>query len=1036
MKAFTLGFSAWLSLSLLWIPVLRSEPPPQLADLQGGLVVQVGAEKTDVAVRLSHTGRYLVHLVDLDSSVTEKATKSLRTKGTYGLAFAETLQDFNHLPYAENMVNAVILQSPGKVPLAEVHRILTPGGVLLVDPDIGIGETNLKAAGFDTIKRSKDESFNCRKPWPKNMDDWSHPRHAANGNAVSGDTAVGPPERVRWVAAATSEVEGLVTAGGRNFYGGILARDSFNGLRLWHRDLLKSKLNEPSFNLPRLSYSRARPVVSGKYIFAAGKGKLVALDAATGEIAREYPGIGEPDEVIHHKDVVIAIDENQIRAFSSETAEELWERESSDPRNLTAENETVCFIRGRPKRGESSEAIAVDLNTGKVRWQASHFSWMNKVYRTVMHGEHVAFEVSTLNDHDAGNGIHVLSAKTGKLAWEKDFPPGMNHTRQARAMFAGDDIWILHGGKQNTATKEGTKRTAIQVSSLNPATGKVMKTFPAGLAHCFPPVATPRYVFAGVLDMTDMKTGDVVANRITKANCSRENGWVPANGLIYTTPKHCTCWPMLRGYVAMAPASPTRDSIVKKPIEEITFALSKGSASADSSAPGSVNGDWPTYRGDPWRSGSSAGDGPTKLDTKWSAKVATPSKIPDGPILHDWNENPFVKGSVSAPTISGDRVFVTRPDAHEVLAMQSADGKILWRFTARGRVDTPPTIHSGLALFGCHAGYVYALRVDTGEVAWEFQAAPVDERIVAYGQVESPWPVPGAVLVIDATVYFVAGRQQLADGGVLVFALDALTGEKRWVHRLDHIPQKADPSGKNPYKGFYENSGLEFDPIDILHQEGDGIAMSRWIFSPDGKTVDVDKWNAFAKLDTGGGEVWVPRGSWNYGARHQDRFPGESPRRPLVVFRDSSVFGQLNASTDVFRRDFDADAVKNFNGKWITGWKASQEGRKGGKPFRTYRVAEGAKWTVDPFTPAEEKDKPYKKGTQLFNDVHAMALAGNDRLYAVHKDGRLKVFDTSNGKVLAERQVPSPIWDGLAIAKGNLFLSTRSGELLCLGAAQ
>jgi outer membrane protein assembly factor BamB len=1036
MKAFPLGFSAWLLLSLLWIPVLHSEKPPQLADLQGGLVVQVGAEKTDLAVRLSHTGRYLVHLVDLDSSVTEKATKSLRTKGTYGLAFAETLQDFNHLPYAENMVNAVILQSPGKVPLAEVHRILTPGGVLLVDPGIGIGEAHLKAAGFDTIKLAKNGTFDCRKPWPKNMDDWSHPRHAANGNAVSGDTAVGPPERVRWVAAATSEVEGLVTAGGRNFYGGILARDSFNGLRLWHRDLLKSKLNEPSFNLPRLSYSRARPVVSGKYIFAAGKGKLVALDAATGEIAREYPGIGEPDEVIHHKDVVIAIDENQIRAFSSETAEELWERESSDPRNLTAENETVCFIRGRPKRGEPSEAIAVDLNTGKVKWQASHFSWMNKVYRTVMHGEHVAFEVSTLNDHDAGNGIHVLSAKTGKLAWEKDFPPGMNHTRQARAMFAGDDIWILHGGKQNTATKEGTKRTAIQVSSLNPATGKVMKTFPAGLAHCFPPVATPRYVFAGVLDMTDMKTGDVVANRITKANCSRENGWVPANGLIYTTPKHCTCWPMLRGYVAMAPASPARDSIVKKPIEEITFTLSKGSASADSSAPSSVNGDWPTYRGDPWRSGSSAGNGPTKLETKWSAKVATPSKIPDGPILHDWDENPFVKGPVSAPTISGDRVFVTRPDAHEVLAMQSADGKILWRFTARGRVDTPPTIHSGLALFGCHAGYVYALRVDTGEMAWEFQAAPVDERIVAYGQVESPWPVPGAVLVIDATVYFVAGRQQLADGGVLVFALDALTGEKRWVHRLDHIPQTADPTGKNPYKGFYENSGLEFDPIDILHQEGDGIAMSRWIFSPDGKTVDVDKWNAFAKLDTGGGEVWVPRGSWNYGARHQDRFPGESPRRPLVVFRDSSVFGQLNASTDVFRRDFDADAVKNFNGKWITGWKASQEGRKGGKPFRTYRVAEGAKWTVDPFTPAEEKDKPYKKGTQLFNDVHAMALAGNDRLYAVHKDGRLKVFDTSNGKVLAERQVPSPIWDGLAIAKGNLFLSTRSGELLCLGAAQ
>ena len=1024
---------AGVGLFVLGSVFLKGAEPLTVGGVHGGLVVRIGAAETDVVARLSRTGRYLVHVLGENAAATEKARQSLRRNGVYGLAFAETLADPHHLPYAENVVNAVMLQSLAEVPLSETHRVLTPGGALLVAPGVGLKPENLKAAGFDLVGRAQDGSFVYRKPWPKNMDDWSHPRHAANGNAVSGDTAVGPPERVRWVAAATSEVEGLVTAGGRNFYGGILARDSFNGLRLWHRDLLKSKLNESSFKHPRLSYSRARPVVSGKYIFAAGKGKLVALDAATGEVAREYPGIGEPDEVIHHRDVVIAIDENRIRAFSSETAEELWERESSDPRNLTAENEMVCFIRGRPKRGESSEAIAVDLQTGKVKWQASHFPWMDKVYRTVMHGEHVAFEVSTLNDHDAGNGIHVLSAKTGKLAWEKDFPPGMNHARQARAMFAGDDIWILHGGKKNTATKEGTKRTAIQVSSLNPATGEVVKTFPAGLAHCFPPVATPRYVFAGVLDMTDMKTGDVVANRITKANCSRENGWVPANGLIYTTPKHCTCWPMLRGYVAMAPASPTRDNVVKKPIEEIEFALSKGSASADPAAAKSVTEDWPSYRGDGWRSGSSAGDGPKKLGTKWSAKVATPSKLPDGPILHDWRENPFVKGPVSPPTISGGRVLVTRPDAHEVVAMQSADGKVSWRFTARGRVDTPPTIHSGLALFGCHAGYVYALRVDTGEMVWEFQAAPVDERIVAYGQVESPWPVPGAVLVIDATVYFVAGRQQLADGGVLVFALDALTGEKRWVHRLDHIPQTADSTGKNPFKGFYENSGLEFDPIDILHQEGDGVAMSRWIFSLDGKTVSVDKWNAFAKLNTGNGAVWVPRGSWNYGARHQDRFPGEAPRRPLVVFRDGEVYGQLNASTDVFRRDFDADAVKNFNGKWITGWQASREGRKGEKPFRTYRVAEGAQWTVDAFTPPEEKAKPFKKGTQLSNDVHAMALSGNGRLYAVHKDGRLKVFDTADGSVLAERQVPSPVWDGLAIAEGNLFLSTRSGELLCLG---
>ena len=110
----------------------------------------------------------------------------------------------------------------------------------------------------------------------------------------------------------------------------------------------------------------------------------------------------------------------------------------------------------------------------------------------------------------------------------------------------------------------------------------------------------------------------------------------------------------------------------------------------------------------------------------------------------------------------------------------------------------------------------------------------------------------------------------------------------------------------------------------------------------------------------------------------------------------------------------------------------------GAQPLKTptgCRVAEGAKWTVDRFTPVEERNKPYKRGIQLSNDVHAMALAG-ERLYAIHKDGRMKVFAASDGKVVAERQVPTPLWDGLAVAGGNLFLSTRSGELLCLGSAK
>ena len=321
--------------------------------------------------------------------------------------------------------------------------------------------------------------------------------------------------------------------------------------------------------------------------------------------------------------------------------------------------------------------------------------------------------------------------------------------------------------------------------------------------------------------------------------------------------------------------------------------------------------------------------------------------------------------------MAGGIAYVTRPNAHELIAINTDTGEIRWRFTANGRLDTPPAIYRDLCLFGTASGWVYALRADDGEMVWRMRAAPSDERIVAYGQVESPWPVPGAILVIDDIAYFAAGRQPLADGGILVFAVNPRTGERHWVQRIDSVPQK----------GFYENSGLEFDPFDILHAEGDGIAMSRWIISGDGKQVDVDKWNAFAKLNTGAGEVWIPRGSWTYGARHQDRFRGEAERRPLTVFRDKDVYSSMDGNTNVFRREFNLAEGDEFNSKWITGWEAVRTAKSGGKPYRNTRIAKNAMWTKDPFSMSDEVQVDPKYGTQLHNEIHAMALASNGKLY-------------------------------------------------------
>lgn len=997
--------------------------PAKSVGLHGGLIVQLGGSETKAASELSLTGRYLIHILDADAKTVELARARLTKNGFYGLAWVEQHRDAQRLPYAENMVNLVVIRDYS-VPAEELMRIVVPGGAVVVTNLDLLSRSELEASGFRSDP-DDDTYLIARKPWPKAMDVWSHPRHAADGNAVSRDTLVGPPDRVRWIAAATSEVEGMVTAGGRNFYGGILARDSFNGLRLWHRNLRRENDNEAgAFELPKLSSSGARPVASDRFLFAVLQNRPVALDAKTGEVVVRFGDIVTPKTVLFDSVRMIAANADSVRAFSIETGKEIWRVSAVDPQNVVADGQIVAFVQGRVRRGEKMEAVVLNAKTGEVRWRRDDFPWLPSVARTVLSQGLLAFEVSSLNDHDAGNGIHIVSASTGQHSWSKEFAPGMNHRRQARAMFLENDLWILHGGKINTSDTSKREREPVQISALNPLTGKTRVTYPAGLAHCFPPVATPNFMFAGELDLTSLVSGAIIANRITKANCSRENGWVPANGLVYTTPKHCTCWPMLRGFVAMAPAI-GGESAVRLPVDQVEFLLEKGPAQRDTAAPNPQPNDWPLYRHDRWRSGSTSAAGPEVLQRRWTVSLNPQrgSQHGLGAILHDWEDNPVVKGPVSAPTIANGIAYVTRPNAHELVAIQTSTGSVLWRFTANGRLDTPPAIHRGLCLFGSADGWVYALRSDSGKIVWRLRAALSDERIVAYGQVESPWPIPGAVLVMDDVAYFAAGRQPLADGGILVFAVDPLTGDRHWVKRINTLPQS----------GFYENSGLEFDPFDILHAEGDGLAMSRWVLSLDGNDVAVDKWNAFAKLNTGGGEVWVPRGSWTYGARHQHRFRGEAPRRPLVVFRDDMVFSSLNGSTSVFCRDFDLEKGEKFDSKWITGWKASQTARDNGKPYRTYRIAKGAKWTADPFSdPDNQQDEP-EAGTQLHNRIHALALAGDGKLYVVHQDGRLKVISTTNGNVLSETRVPSPAWDGLAIAENRLFLTTRDGRLLCLG---
>ena len=199
----------------------------------GGLCVQVGSDDLAVALELARTGRVLVEILDTDAAKVERARKQIHSTGLYGLISANRWASDKRLPYAENLVNLLIVEKGRKVPPAEAIRVLRPAGVFLAQGG-GASGSEFKKAGLEDVKTVQaDGNWTlARKPWPAEMDQWSHSRHGPDGNAVSADKLVQKAERIRWLAGPMVHASHMITAGGRLFTHGVNARDAFNGLLL------------------------------------------------------------------------------------------------------------------------------------------------------------------------------------------------------------------------------------------------------------------------------------------------------------------------------------------------------------------------------------------------------------------------------------------------------------------------------------------------------------------------------------------------------------------------------------------------------------------------------------------------------------------------------------------------------------------------------------------------------------------------------------------------------------------------------------
>ena len=1047
--------------------------------VSGGLVVHVYCGDGQLTKALKAGDGYLVQGLDTDPRQVAATRASFEKTGGYGNL--SVLQfDGKQLPYIDNLVNLVVAEDLKRVAMDEVLRVLCPGGVAYV--------------------RQNGKWTKTVKPRPEEIDEWTHYLHDSTNNAVAQDAAVAPPRHYQWIGSPRysrhhdhmSSVSAVVTSGGRLFTifdeaprasievpseWSLIARDAFNGTILWKRPVLRWHtrfwpLKSGPAQMPR----RLVAVDETVYVTLALDAPVSALDAATGEVIRTYDGTRTTEEIVYSDGVLfLLIDPDQenpggwdpdkpkigeiksqartkpydehprkLMAVGAVSSDVLWE--STDdvlPLTLTVDERRVVY-----HDGES--IICLNRSDGTRLWasepvQRRQFLRSFFAPTLVLYDDVVLFSGGSLQeksgkgggrDTDTGGGrnqMAALSANDGKILWTAEHPPS-GYKSPEDILVAGGLVWY-------GATASGGE-TGVMIGR-DPHSGEVKKEFLPDVEtywfhhRCHRGKATENYLLMSRtgIEFVDYRNETWDINHWVRGACLY--GVMPANGLIYAPQHPCACYleSKLSGFNALAPAK----AETGKRKAEASQRLQKGPAcDLPLSALGSPLSEWPTYRRDAARSGSTPDSVPAKLASAWTTNLG---------------------GRLSAPVIADGRIFLAQVDAHAIRALDTASGEPVWRYTVGGRVDSPPTIYRGRVLFGSADGYVYCLTAKDGQLAWRFRGAPEDLQMVAFEQVESVWPVHGSVLVEDDILYCVAGRSMFLDGGLRFLRLDPASGKMLGEVVLD---ERNPESGKN-LQDTVDWLNMAVALPDILSSDGRYIYMRSLPFDKEGRRQRI----AYEDLSQAEGgndhhlfcptgfldDAYWHRSYWVYGRAFVSGWSAyylagqRMPAGRLLVFDDSTVYGfgrepqYYRWTTPIEFRLFASDKrpkivplgsrparkpgaqKKPMATRFETRWAEPlpQQARAMVLANRTLFVA-GVPDTVNENEAQQTISLP---DTRKRLTEFAAALHGQ-------RGALLQAVSAESGEVLTEYQLDAlPVFDGMAASGGKLFIVGKDGKVRC-----
>lgn len=187
-------------------------------------------------------------------------------------------------------------------------------------------------------------------------------------------------------------------------------------------------------------------------------------------------------------------------------------------------------------------------------------------------------------------------------------------------------------------------------------------------------------------------------------------------------------------------------------------------------------------------------------------------------------------------------------------------------------------------------------------------------------------------------------------------------------------------------------------------RDGEAIAVSRAAFDAQTGSLTLRKTSGY--YATAGGAK-LPRTAW--------RYTDVQARSPLAASLGASVFSTSPRKAVLFRADFTLGA--KFDGDWV---EVKQEQVKAGLTTTAARLhANGAKWSQ----PTSGETASYPRALVVIND----------RLLYAEPSGAVTLRDVADGREVARGKLEPLAWDGAAAIAGNIFVTTTTGRLVCLG---